>query len=125
MITIELPWPPKELNPNKWLHWAIKARARDQAGSDAYYLAMDVKASSSLMDSYQIVEGKNLRATWTFHPPALYHYDEDNLVRACKPYQDGVCAALGIDDHQIKDTARSIAEVDRPNGRVVMTLEAM
>ena len=88
----------------------------------AYYLKLqniDPEEDSELWDY------KNLRATWTFYPPAKYHYDEDGLVGRCKAYQDGVGDALGFDDFQIKKTERSMGEVDRPDGRVVMTLEAM
>ena len=122
MITIELPWPSSDLSPNARVHWTVRDKATEQAKHDAYYLALheiDLKEVCKLWD------GKNLRATWTFHPPNLSHFDEDGIKSRCKPYQDGVCMALGVDDFQIKESSQRMSDVDRPDGRVVMTLEAM
>ena len=119
MITIELPWPSSDLSPNESVHYMVRARAVKQAKHDAHWITM------AHPDSDWPEYSGDLRATWAFYPPALYHYDEDNLVGRCKAYQDAICRALGVDDLQIKKTERWMGEVDRPNGRVVMTLEAM
>jgi crossover junction endodeoxyribonuclease RusA len=39
--------------------------------------------------------------TLTFCPPDRFPRDMDNLVAALKSGLDGMCRALGIDDHQI------------------------
>jgi len=121
MITIELPFPSSELSPNARIHWAVKSRATKDARAEGWYAAIfDVGWGDKSK-----LKASDLRCTWTFYPPDLRRRDDDNLVRQCKAYRDGVCDALGIDDSQIKETVSRMADVDRPDGRVVMTLEAM
>ena len=124
MITIELPFPDRVLSPNSRKHWAVKARAVAKAKEDAYWIAASEYKVQSILKQCNTGE---LRCTWTFHPPKdkRRRWDDDNLVAAMKSARDGVCDALGIDDSQIKETVSRFGDVDRPDGRVVMTLEAM
>ena len=119
MITIELPWPSSDLSPNARVHWSVKAKATRTARNYAKLYTLYEYSGE------QLHRWDNFRCTWTFHPLDLRLRDEDNLVSSMKSARDGVCDALGIDDSQIKETVSRFGEVDRPDGRVVMTLEEM
>ena len=124
MITIELPWPNyKILSPNKKLHWTVKAKATKAAREEAYIAAYQGHHEP---DDWKWIGSKqDLRCTFVYHQPDNYHRDLKNVDTAMKGAIDGVCDALGIDDSQIKETVSRFGEVDRPDGRVVMTLEAL
>ena len=120
MITIELPWPDyKILSPNASVHWTVKAKAVKAEREMAYYLAWKTWKQEGMGTL------EDIRCTFVYHQPDNYHRDLKNVDTAMKGAIDGVCDALGIDDSQIKETVSRFGEVDRPDGRVVMTLEAM
>jgi Holliday junction resolvase RusA-like endonuclease len=62
-----------------------------------------------------------LVASYVFHPPDRRKRDIDNFLAMMKNYQDGVCAALGIDDSRIKRTVIEWGDVCK-GGKVVLTL---
>ena len=119
MITIELPFPDRVLSPNSRKHWTVKAKAAKAARKLAYWIVWEEWKFEGVF--------KDIRCIWTFHQPKdkRRRWDDDNLVAAMKSARDGVCDALGIDDSQIKETVSRFGEVERPDGRVVMTLEAL
>ena len=122
MITIELPFPDRVLSPNSRKHWTVKAKATKAAREWAHWMIRDTWTFG--FDGFRF---KDLRCTFVYHQPKdkRRRWDLKNLDAAMKGAIDGVCDALGIDDSQIKETVSRFGEVDRPNGRVVMTLEAM
>ncbi len=92
MITIDLPWPSKDLSPNSRCHWAVKAKAVKKARHDAYWLAHTAERV-----------GAGYLTVWlTFSPPTKGRYDDDNLVARCKSYLDGIADALGVDDSRFR-----------------------
>ena len=50
--------------------------------------------------------------------------DMDNCLAMMKPYQDGICDALGVDDSRIKRTVLEWGDVVK-GGKVVLRLEEM
>ena len=122
MITIELPWPNyKILSPNASVHWTVKAKAVKAERERASWSVL-IEHGKWMRD---VENDDNLRCTFVYHQPDNYHRDLKNVDTAMKGAIDGVCDALGIDDSQIKETVSRFGDVDRPDGRVVMTLEAM
>ena len=96
MLTLTLDWPDRNLSPNARPHWAAKARAVKAAREQAKYLLLAAMQGGRV--------GDKLAMTWTFHPPTRRRYDRDNLVAACKSYQDGIADALGLDDSRFAPT---------------------
>jgi len=115
---VELPWPPKELSPNARVHWAQKAEAAQTAKAQGCYLTMKNYARD-----YRDIE-TTFEAQYTFYPPDKRKRDMDNCLAMMKNYQDGVCAALGIDDTRIKRVVLEWGDVVR-DGKVVMALRAV
>ena len=92
-LTIELPWPAKELNPNARVHYMALHHAKKQAKGDAQILTKN-ELRKSQMEITPPVPVK-----FTLHPPIpRRHRDTDNMIASTKALADGVSAALGIDD---------------------------
>jgi len=96
-ITIEYPFPPKELNPNRQIHWAAKAKVKKAYREECRLLT--VKA-----DTYDLskVKDRIINLYITFFPPDRRHRDDDNLVAAFKSGRDGIADALEINDKMFR-----------------------
>ena len=92
---IELPWPPKELNPNARTHWARKSKA-----AKAYRAACHVLTKQS---GVVAPEGK-VGLVLEFCPPDRRRRDDDNCLSSFKSGRDGMADALGIDDSRFVTT---------------------
>ena len=118
MITIELPWPDAKLNPNNRTHRIKKNVVAQEAKEYAYYMTLSYRFG-------QWNENETITATYTFYPPDDYRKrDTDNFLSSCKPYQDGICKALDIDDSSIRRTIIEWGDVI-DGGLVKVTLEPM
>ena len=91
MISVTLPWPPRECSPNARVHWATKARAAQQARTTAHWLA--IEASTGKMDP------KPINVTITFCEPDRRRRDMDGMLSQSKNMLDGIADAIGVDDH--------------------------
>ena len=87
-MILNLPWPPKDLNPNSRSHWGTVARAKKKYRRECYYLALGTKA-----------DPENI--TITFYPPRK-GWDDDNAIAAFKAGRDGLADAWGIDDKHFR-----------------------
>ena len=111
-MTVDLPWPPKELSPNARVHWTKKAKA-----AKAYRLECFILAKAAGITA---PEGKIL---WTveFFPPTRRAYDDDNLLARMKSARDGIADALGVDDKRFV-TQFSVSETVIKGGLVRVTI---
>ena len=124
-INVTLPWPPAECSPNSRAHW----RKRHDIVTAGKYIAYH--ATLRTLDEMGILVIndlgfwlKKLQATYEFCPPDKRRRDLDNFQARCKPYLDGICDALGIDDSQIKRSIQDWGGVT-DGGQVIITIEAM
>ncbi len=92
MNELNLPFPPRVLNPNRRVHWAVRAKAAKEYRQECFYLA---KAAG-----WFGVDLKTERVhIWIdFYPPDRRPYDDDNIASAFKSGRDGIAQALGIND---------------------------
>ena len=116
-ITIELPWPAKELSPNARPHWAPLAKAKKEARHAAKIMTL-VEMVTFL--NYPESKTGRIKLRWTFCPPTRRAYDDDNLESSCKAYRDGIADALGIDDSRFKATKRT-GEVVK-GGKIIVSI---
>lgn len=89
MICLTLPYPPKELNPNQKVHWAVKAK---------HVKAYRATCKAIAMENIVEVPAGDLVYDMTFYPPDKRRRDDDNMVSSGKAGRDGVAEGLGIDD---------------------------
>lgn len=94
-ITIELPWPPRELSPNARTHWGRKSKI-----AKSYRFACGTLTKAA---GFKAPEGK-LYFWVTFCPPNRRSRDDDNLLASFKSGRDGVADGLGIDDKNFVTT---------------------
>ena len=93
MIEIELSWPGKWLNPNKFHRYATN-RERQEQREEAFYMAR-----SYSFDEWDIPE--EIAVTYTFYPPTAHKRDDDNLIEMMKGARDGIADAFRIDDNRM------------------------
>lgn len=92
-VSIELPWPAKELHPNGRSHYMAKAREAKKARSNAHKSAL---AAGIRLGDFDIPQA--LRVTVTFMPKTRNAFDLDNALAALKSSLDGIADAIGVDD---------------------------
>lgn len=107
MLTIALPWPPKELSPNARKHWRGLAKAKK-----AYRDACRVETLLQCRPGYLRLP-ERIHLTMDFVPPDRRKRDRDNLVAAMKSGLDGVADALGINDERFAVLTVRIVHDDR------------
>lgn len=119
MITVFLPFPPAELNPNRknGRHWSatndIKAR----------YLR-DCRCLTSLAMGQWVPPKGTLALEITFVQPDKRRRDRDNLLAAMKSGLDGISQALGVDD-QYFDPVTIRREFGSKPGEVRVVIKAL
>lgn len=90
-LTLTLPWPPKELNPNtRHGHWSQLARAKRSFRTACAWQAKSQGAKS--------MQAQRLAVNLTFFPPDRRHRDADNCLASMKSGLDGLADVLGVDD---------------------------
>lgn len=89
MNIIILPWPPKECNPNKRLHWSVVAKAKAKYRRDCRLIASQLRLKS---------KDRALLVLLVFHPPDRRRRDRDNMLASIKGGIDGISDAIGVDD---------------------------
>jgi len=114
LVRLNLPWPDSRLLPNRKLHWTLKAAAARNARTVAWAIAYAEWGHDTITACTAHV---------TFYPPDKRRRDLDNLLRACKPYWDGmVDAGLLKDDSCIRQISVTMGEPDKHNARVEIEL---
>lgn len=92
-IVLRLPWPAPELwtNAKKRVHWRQVNTAVGLARHEAEIVTREALAATKPPAAPSTL-------SVTFNAPTARRYDTANALEACKPYIDGICDALGIDD---------------------------
>lgn len=95
---IVLPWHHPDLSPNSSKHWRAKLSPKIKAREDAY---LATKASGYLI-APNVIDKLDVKVTHC--PPDKRRRDLDNCIAQFKHAQDGIAAALGIDDNKFRVT---------------------
>jgi crossover junction endodeoxyribonuclease RusA len=112
----ELPFPPATLSPNARLHWRALDKAKKAYKQECAW-ALFQKPVPDLMS------GGRIPLTITFRPPDARRRDRDNLQSSLKYGLDELARHFGVDDY-LFDPSYRFGEPIRPDGRVLVTLEA-
>lgn len=89
-LNLTLPWPPRGLNPNARLHWAVLAKLK------AKY--KDACAWTATQQGARKLNSDRLHLDITFSAPSRRAYDLDNALASIKAGLDGLADVLGVDD---------------------------
>ena len=115
MIEFELPWFPKELNPNqKRLHPAKRNKIIQQYKHDCYY---SIKATGIQKKIISIT--RNMPLAIIFYPPCNRRRDLDNCYAAIKAGLDGVADAFKIDDSTFRPVLLDFGEKYK-SGKIIL-----
>lgn len=104
--SVLLPWPPKELMPNRKKQHRYTRDIRKKYKEACWALAREARFRAEHLDI-------------TFHPPCGRRRDLDNLLAAMKAGLDGLALAMGVDDSEFTFTIRK-GDPKRPDGCVVV-----
>jgi crossover junction endodeoxyribonuclease RusA len=100
LCEITLPWPCRDCSPNSRGHWRKLHAARKRRKNDAFLLSCGMPK----------LPNTKHKLTIEFYPPNRRRYDLDNLLASLKGDLDGLCARLGIDDHNLNPITISLCE---------------
>jgi crossover junction endodeoxyribonuclease RusA len=112
---IELPFPAKILWPNGRGHYMAKHREFQKHKTWAFL------AAKSVHPDMERWAGGKLQWSATFYPKTRHIIDKDNAAASLKAYQDGIAAAMMVNDNLFDTPTIHFAEPVK-NGRVVITL---
>jgi crossover junction endodeoxyribonuclease RusA len=87
-MLIDLPWFPKDAQPNRRVHWTKKHRATKVAREAAQWMSCHLGP----------IDAERLNVTITFYPPDNRRRDLDNMLASAKGLIDGVADSIEIDD---------------------------
>lgn len=91
LIEIVLPFPDKSLWPNgRPGHWAVVRRAFKKHKEWALYGVLE--------HNIRCPSGEAVEWSVIVHPKTKHPIDRDNALASLKAYQDGMAAALGMND---------------------------
>lgn len=114
-VSVELPWPPRELSPNARIHYLAKSRVTKAYREQAYWLSMAARGLGESPGD----DGPILLA-FTFHPPDRRRRDLDTMLSSVKAGIDGIADALGVNDVRFEYALKRAEPVK--NGRVVIVI---
>lgn len=97
MLTLVLPWPPKELNANSRVHWTIKSRATKLYRKAAWLITKNAIAMFDAHCLYGSIEPLSMELE--FIPPDNRKRDDDNCIASFKAARDGIADALRVNDN--------------------------
>ena len=120
MLTIDLPWPPSELMPNRarGMHWAVKGKIAKSYRAMCYVIAKN--AFRAQLNGVSPVGKQPM--TVIFTPPDRRSRDGDGLMSALKPAFDGISEAIGLDDKNFRPVTYDFADIPVKKGLVSVTL---
>jgi crossover junction endodeoxyribonuclease RusA len=118
-LSIFLPWPDSDLNPNARPSRWQKTAAKQQVKSDAFFCAKQaLDAQPSPFNSDQPI-----KYFLSFTPPDnRYRMDDDNAIATMKASLDGIAAALEVDD-KIFQLAGIVWNLPKKPGSVEVVLK--
>lgn len=114
-VTVELPWPPRELHPNARIHWAAKSRITKKARNSAAWLAKGAGAGNLCVE--------RLNVSILFMAPDKRRRDTDGMISSVKAYLDGIADATGVDDSNFNLTIKRAEPIK--GGLVRVQIEAV
>lgn len=117
MITVELPWMPSVLRPNRarTRHWAANGTAAKLYKSVCAIAIREQGVPRDFSDSVPVA------LTIRFHPPTRRRYDRDGSLSALKAGLDALADHLGMDDNDFEPITICRGGVVK-GGKVVITI---
>jgi len=110
---LRISWPSPDLNDNRRVHWAVKARAKKAYREEAWAEALN----------RGILADENAVLRFEFYPPDRRRRDTQNLPGMMKAAIDGIADAMGCDDHKFQCVFPSKLEEPVKPGSVLIEVK--
>lgn len=94
MITLTLPWPPKDLSPNARVHWTKRSKAAKAYRKECGWQVVAAGPRPKFAPSGPITLDVE------FVEPDNRKRDLDNMLASIKAGIDGIADALGVNDRR-------------------------
>jgi hypothetical protein len=111
-LKITLPIPDIRISPNGKCHWSVKAKLVKRHRSNA------------LLTTLEALQGRTpptpVAYTFAYYWPSTRR-DDDNAIASGKPYMDGICQAMRVDDKALR-FRELFHHSDRAKPRMEITL---
>ena len=113
-MIVKMPFPDASLFPNRrnGQHWGKTNAAKEIAKDGAYWATKEACAGYVPPDGF-------IPLSVLFVTPTRHRRDWDGMAGAFKAYQDGMAAALGIDDSRFKPVLVDWVEGKKPGACIV------
>lgn len=118
-MRVALPWPARDLwtNAKKRAHWRTVAARTAEARLEAMVTARQLR---KVWPRETVPQSIHL----AFTAPTARRYDIANALEACKPYIDGLCDAMGIDDSVFTQVCCTRCDPSKDRAGVVIMVGA-
>jgi hypothetical protein len=110
-VTVELPWPPKELSGHHDVHWRVLQPIKKKHREWAFKAALGFGLT--------FPDKGDIRVSATFYPPDR-RSDRVNMPSRLKPYWDGIADALKVNDRRFLPSYHFAEPVS--NARVIVSI---
>lgn len=117
MITVELPFPPRQLMPNCRMDRRAKASYAQTARGTAKYETYNARPNWD----FEFPPEQRIPLSLTYYPPDYKARDLDNLLAASKALIDGMCDALNINDKMFCPIVLDWGRVEK-GGKVIVQI---
>ena len=121
MMRLELPFPPSTNTAYATVRGRrVKTkRAREYAEHVQFLCSVNAWCDTWIIKTHELDVMPRLAVTIEAHPPDRRRRDLSNMEKLCV---DAVFGYLGMDDSLIDDLHLTRRELDRPDGKLVMTI---
>ena len=122
MMRLELPFPPSTNTAYATVRGRrVKTkRAREYAEHVQFLCSVNAWCDTWIIKTQELDVMPRLAVTIEVHPPDRRRRDLSNMEKLCV---DAVFSYLGMDDSLIDDLHLTRRELDRPDGKLVMTIQ--
>lgn len=114
-MILSFPWPDSKLNPNRIVHYHVRAKIKAAYKADCYLIA---KAAAF---GHEFLAG-SMRLSLLFMPPDRRSRDLDNLLASMKSGLDGISLAFGVNDKLFRPITVDFGDITK-NGLVKISFD--
>ena len=122
-VTLELPWPPRELSPNVRVDRYTKNKKFQSYKLQAYALTLKATGNKPARPAEMTSVRPTVNVQYCLTPPDRRARDEDNFFASMKAAQDGIALALKVNDCFFHLRELTSAGADRLHPKVLVTLD--
>ena len=120
-MKVTLTLPPRDLSPNRRVHWGARSRAVKAHRGEAFLMTRQAMSGVDKGGHWWAKAGSDILIMPTFFYRVKRRRDRDNAQASLKAALDGIAEALGVDDSRfIMAPATLLVDATDPRVEVVL-----